>query len=80
MQDLGVKKIVPNKQDLVAAYQLFKRGVSIREMVSQAIAYAEPVPVPKDLERQVRAYLEEHPEAPWDTAVAKLTGWTRDDS
>jgi hypothetical protein len=33
------------------------------------------MPVPAHLEQQVRAYLAEHPEVPWDAAVAAIAGW-----
>ena len=49
-------------------------------MVEDEIAEFENEPVPADLEQQVRALLKEHPEVPWDSAVAALAGWTNDDS
>ena len=78
LEAFGVKKVVPKKTDLDEAYRLFKRGVHIRKIVADEIAkYGKP-PVPKDLAKQVRAYLEEHPECPWDEAIAHIAGYTAD--
>ena len=66
----------PKHDELAAAYTLFKRGVGIRQMVVVATTNAEPVTVPQDLEGRVRAYLIEHPQVPWDVAVAHIAGWS----
>ena len=31
-----------------------------------------PIDIPADLDERVRAYLDEHPEMPWDAAVAAI--------
>ena len=35
---------------------------------------AAEIAVPDDLEAQVRAYLAEHPDEPWEAAVASMEG------
>jgi hypothetical protein len=56
------------------AYRLFARSERIRTIVKEAIAAdadAE-IAVPDDLVAQVRAYLAEHPDEPWEDAVTAL--------
>jgi hypothetical protein len=45
-------------------------------LVEQELAKPNAVRVPADLAKQVRAYLVEHPEVPWDVAIATIAGWT----
>jgi DNA topoisomerase VI subunit B len=71
----GVKKIVPQNEDLADAYQLYKRGVAIRETVRAEIAAFREVSVPADLEERLRALLKQNPAMPWDEAVAVVAGW-----
>ena len=76
LQQNGVRKLVPKRATLVDTYKLFKRGVEIRELVEQGLAKPNGIRVPADLVKQVHAYLEENPEAPWDAAVAHIAGWS----
>jgi Topoisomerase 6 subunit A/Spo11, Toprim domain len=72
----GIKKVVPDKQRLAEAYQLFTRAARIQEVVEEVLDQFEDedVEVPSDLERKVCKYLEQHPESRWDHAVAEIAG------
>ncbi len=65
-------KVVPDAQVLTEAYRMFKREPHIQAAVAAEKARLGSVPVPADLEVKVREYLAEHPEVPWDVAVAHL--------
>jgi hypothetical protein len=69
---LGVRKLVPARSALDDAYRLFKHGERIQQLIDAELAEADDVRVPKDLKRRVQAYLQEHPEVPWDVAVARI--------
>ena len=69
---LGVRKLVPVRSTLDDAYRMFKRGERIQQLIDAELAKPNDVRVPKDLARRVRAYLQEHPEVPWDAAVARI--------
>jgi hypothetical protein len=74
LTEAGIPKIVPPKDQLDKAYRLFARSERIRTIVKEAIAAdadAE-IAVPDDLVAQVRAYLAEHPDEPWEDAVTAL--------
>jgi hypothetical protein len=75
LQENRVRKLVPGRADLADAYRHFQRGVRIRQLVEQELAKPDAIRVPADLVTQVRAYLAEHPEVPWDVAVAVIAGW-----
>ena len=73
---LGIGKVVPDA-DLLAsayrrAYQVGFLNQALEAAADTARRQAEAVDVPDDLDEQVRDYLEEHPEEPWDSAVASL--------
>jgi hypothetical protein len=71
LTEAGISKIVPPKSQLDKAYRLFARSERIRTIVEEAIdadVDAE-IAVPDDLEAQVRAFLAEHPDEPWEAAV-----------
>jgi hypothetical protein len=71
LTEAGIAKVVPSKDQLETAYRLFARSERIRTIVEEAIdadADAE-IAVPDDLEAQVRAYLAEHSDEPWEDAV-----------
>ena len=76
LEENGVRKLVPPRTLLADTYRLFKRGVAIRQLVEQELAKPNAVRVPADLAKQARAYLVEHPEVPWDVAIATIAGWT----
>jgi DNA topoisomerase VI subunit B len=69
---LGVRKIVPVRSALDDTYRMFKRGEHIQQLIDAELAKPNDVRVPKDLKQRVLAYLQEHPEAPWDAAVARI--------
>ncbi len=72
----GVVKVVPDREVLEAAYrrayevQLLNNAVT--DAAERAATRASETPLPDDLDEQVRAYIEEHPEKPWDDAVAAI--------
>jgi DNA topoisomerase VI subunit B len=66
------RKVVPDVQVLAEAYRMFKREPHIQAAVAAEKGRLGSIPVPADLEFKVREYLAEHPEVPWDAAVAHL--------
>jgi DNA topoisomerase VI subunit B len=70
----GVTKIVPEAGDLAEAFRAYARAPKIKEAVEKAIEdlSGEDVEVPADLNEQVKDYLDEHPECPWEEAVAAI--------
>jgi hypothetical protein len=72
LEENGVCKVVPDKQRLVKAYQLFAQGRRVRKAVKtvlETMGGDAEIATPDDLERRVREYLEQNPESPWDEAV-----------
>jgi len=69
-----VSKVIPSARQLADVYRLFERGERARRIVDAALATMseEEIAAPADLVERVRAYLAEHPEAPWEEAVAEL--------
>jgi hypothetical protein len=76
LEQVGIKKIVPDKNRLAEAYRTFARGAQIEKIVRRALAAQrdEGFEVPRDLEEQVNKHLREHPEARWDDAVRIIAG------
>jgi hypothetical protein len=74
LEQHGIKKIVPATDRLTEAFRAYTRAPKIKEAIEKAIADMpdDAVEVPPDLEEQVEAYLEEHPECPWEEAVAEI--------
>ena len=73
----GVKKIIPTKADLVATYRAFAQGREAEKIIKRELKKlngGSKVTVPHDLQEKVRDYLQQHPEARWDAAVAALVG------
>ena len=72
----GVEKIVPDGEALADAFRAYTRAPAIKEAIKKAIEELpdDAVEIPADLDEQVAAYLEEHPEAPWEEAVAAIVG------
>jgi hypothetical protein len=68
----GIGKVIPSIEGLAGAYRLFVRGSRADKIAREALAAmsTEEIAHPADLEAQVRAYLEDHPAASWDPAVA----------
>ena len=70
----GIKKIVPDKALLSDTYCLFTRGCEAERILKPQLKKLESlkVPVPRDLEKRVHAYLKKHPTVRWDAAVAAI--------
>jgi hypothetical protein len=75
LTEAGIAKIVPPKDQLGEAYRVFARSERIRTIVEEAIAAdaGAEIAVPDDLEAQVRDFLAENPEVPWDDGVRHAT-------
>jgi hypothetical protein len=71
----GIKKIIPNREQLAKAYRLFIRGRRVVDLVKKELEKKDDsnIPVPDDLERQVKTYLTKNREARWDHALAAIT-------
>ena len=67
----GIKKIMPSKMLLGETYRLITRSCKAERIIKPQLKKLESleVPVPRDLETQVRAYLKKHPTVRWDVAV-----------
>lgn len=78
LTEAGIGKVVPPNDQLAEAYRLFTRGKQIKEIVENAIAALADADagaiIPDDLEAQVRAYLAEHPDEPWEDALRDAAG------
>lgn len=72
--DYDIKKIMPDADRLAEAYRAYIRAPKIKEAVEKVLADmpADAVPVPADLLEQVESYIEDHPEVPWEDAVAAI--------
>jgi len=70
LQQHGIAKVVPDQDQLEQTYRLFARSKQVQEVVAKALASAPTgeISIPDDLERRVREYLEQHPDARWDAA------------
>jgi hypothetical protein len=70
----GISKVVPAKENLEETFRLFTRNDAIQDAVEKAIKEmpVKTITAPDDLEEQVRDYLEENPECPWEEAVAEI--------
>jgi hypothetical protein len=70
----GIAKVVPTEERLAETYRLFVRSSRLEEMVETALQDMDDtaIAVPSDLCEQVRYYLEENPEEPWERAVEAL--------
>jgi hypothetical protein len=71
LADAGIEKVVPPKDQLDEAYCVFARSERIRTIVEEAIAAdaGVEIAVPDDLEAQVRDFLANNPEVPWEDGV-----------
>ena len=70
----GIGKVIPDEDRINEAYRLFVRNGRIKQVVEDAIEAmdAAPIDVSPGLAAKVREYLEDHPEASWDSAVRIL--------
>jgi len=75
---MGITKVVPDPDLLASAYRrAYQVGILNRALAAaadDARREATEIDVPDLLVDRVRAYLEEHPEEPWDSAIASLAG------
>lgn len=73
---VGITKVVPDPDLLASAYRrACQIGILNRALAAAADGarrQAAEIDLPDDLVDRVRAYLEEHPEEPWDSAIARL--------
>jgi hypothetical protein len=73
---MGITKVVPDPDLLASAYrracQIGLLNRALAAAADDARLRAAEVDLPDDLVDRVRAYLEEHPEEPWDSAIARL--------
>jgi DNA topoisomerase VI subunit B len=71
----GIKKIVPDKDELALAYRLFARsrkaGQIIKRQLKKLRGNAD-VEVPHDIEERVHQYLAQRPDVRWDAAVQQI--------
>jgi hypothetical protein len=76
LQQHGIAKVVPDQDQLEQTYRLFARSKQVQEVVATALASTPTgeISVPDDLERRVREYLEQHPDARWDAAFPGMLG------
>jgi len=75
-KSLGISKVVPDPDLLASAYRrACQIGILNRALAAaadDARRRAAEIDLPDDLVERVRAFLEEHPEEPWDGAIARL--------
>jgi DNA topoisomerase VI subunit B len=73
---MGITKVVPDPELLASAYRrACQIGILNRALAAaadDARRQAAEIDVPDLLVDRVRAYLKEHPEEPWDSAIASL--------
>lgn len=70
----GVRKVVPQLDELEQAYRLFKHGQNVESVVKatlESIGSAD-IAIPADLQMWVQQHLEQHPSCRWDDAVAHI--------
>jgi hypothetical protein len=72
LQEHGVRKVIPNENELADAYRLFAHGHKAQEVIARKLTKlngGSPVQIPTDLRERVARYLAEHPTArgtkPW---------------
>jgi hypothetical protein len=71
----GIKKVVPKKDDLMKAYNLFARAHTVKQIVRRELTKLNGAAVaraPRDIAERVHEYLKEHPEQRWDAAVEQI--------
>jgi hypothetical protein len=75
-QEHGVKKVIPNDAVIekharrVIEHSLFEREIT--KITAGLSKQAAATALPEDLREQLEKFLEEHPEAPWDAALAQI--------
>jgi hypothetical protein len=72
----GIKKVIPSRTTLGAAYQMFTASDQLKkafeDLKNERAAGSEPIRLPDDLEARVKAKLEEKPDITWHHAVRLL--------
>jgi hypothetical protein len=68
----GIRKIVPKKEMLDRQYRARVRGHEIERAIAKMEANTSKIKVPRDLAKQVAAFLKKHPYASWDSAIAAI--------
>jgi hypothetical protein len=75
LSDHGIKKIIPDKDELAEAYRLFVRSQRVVEIIEKTLREEDgdfDTPVPSDLERRVKTYLTKNSSERWDDAVMSI--------
>jgi hypothetical protein len=75
LQEHGIRKVIPNENELADAYRLLAHGREAAQVIERELAKlngGSPVQIPTDLRERVAHYLAEHPTARWDEAVAAM--------
>ena len=75
LRHYGVKKIIPDKDELAEAYRLFVRSQRVQEIIEEALEeqqHDSNIPVPSDLEQRVKKYLTKNSVERWDDAVSSI--------
>ena len=70
----GVEKIVPPKQTLAKAYQLFERSQRLEEAFEKMATDLDTMDarVPRDIKKRVTEIMRERPTLRWDAAVKAI--------
>ena len=73
---MGITKVVPDPDVMAPAYrracQFGTLNHALGAAAEDARRRAAAIELPEDLVDRVRTYLDEHPEEPWDSAIAGL--------
>jgi hypothetical protein len=72
LREHGVEKIVPDQDLLAEAYAELERGRRLAEAIRNLDEIEIDANVPKDLQDQVRNYLQGRPEVRWDAALGAI--------
>jgi hypothetical protein len=75
LEQHGIKKVIPDDEELARAYRLFARSQVAAQIVKRKLEQLngkDAVDVPNDIKDRVIQYLAEHPGARWDAAVQQL--------
>jgi DNA topoisomerase VI subunit A len=75
----GVKKVIPNEEDLGIAYRRAILGQKVERFIYRKSQALEECEVPSNLESQVKKYLKKNPEWPWDKAIWRIVSENEDD-
>jgi hypothetical protein len=74
LKDYGLQKVIPEDELLAEAYQAFHRSNELSKIFDEAVGEYEreedkEIKVPKNLRKQVSAFLKKHADLRWDDAV-----------